>query len=913
MSKELSLNFLCINVCGLRSKLIYPEFKAYVNEFDVIACSETKLDDLDEIILENHQCITKNRKQKTLRKSGGIAFLIKNNFFKYFTFLESECEYVQWFKLSKIVCNTTEDILIGAVYVPPENSPYSRDCILEQFYFELDEHIRTFKNVILMGDFNARTSNLDDFSDIDKELYEHIDVDIDEIFSSDAIDEIIKYGHDIKRISKDNKTNKFGKNLIESCKYNEMFILNGRCFDDKGVGKTTCKNASVIDYVLSSAPLIKYISSFAVKDFCELFSDSHCPVEFSLKSVVDPILKPSLTNTTKTKPWNEAKKEEFNLNIDLQKLKAIFDRLDDESNKDKQNINFIMDEIELLFTESANTTLGTYTLRSSRTQTDDKWFNFDCRTARRKYHLARKSYSLNKNPENYEYLSNASKQYKRTIKKNISRYKNSFHNKIRGMRQTSPREYWKYVNSANKKHINPNVDIDMFYDFFKNINENEINDPNVPESDFPQFTEESYLNSEITVDEIAQAIRNVKNNKATGLDKIANEYIKSTSNLFLPVYHRLFNTVLDTAILPDAWLVGVIKPIFKNKGNIEDPNNYRPITILSCMGKVFTAVLNNRLQRFLETNNLLNENQCGFRKGYSTCDNIFVMYALIEYLKVRKMKLFCAFIDFQKAFDSVWRVGLWSKLLKYNINGKVLSVIKSMYSNIKSCVDFNDKQSGFFTCKNGLRQGENLSPILFSLFLNDVEHYLSKNMQVGLNIHDQYFNSYLRIIVLLYADDTVLFAESEEELKTLLNDFWKYCNDWKLTINPEKSKIMVFGERARTNHNITINDKIIEVVDTFKYLGVLFSKTRNFFKTKRHVVEQARKAMFCLFRKIRNLDLPIDCQIKLFDNTVLPILTYGCEIWGFGDISCIEKVHTDFLKRILHVKKSTPHVMIYGE
>ena len=67
-------------------------------------------------------------------------------------------------------------------------------------------------------------------------------------------------------------------------------------------------------------------------------------------------------------------------------------------------------------------------------------------------------------------------------------------------------------------------------------------------------------------------------------------------------------------------------------------------------------------------------------------------------------------------------------------------------------------------------------------------------MQVGLNIHDQYFNSYLRIIVLLYADDTVLFAESEEELKTLLNDFCKYCNDWNLTINPEKSKIMIFGE-----------------------------------------------------------------------------------------------------------------------
>ena len=98
-----------------------------------------------------------------------------------------------------------------------------------------------------------------------------------------------------------------------------------------------------------------------------------------------------------------------------------------------------MDEIELLFTGSANMTLGTYKPRSSRTQTDHKWFNFDCWTVRRKYHLARKCYTLNKNPENYDYLSNASKQYKRTIKKNISMYKKAFHNKIRGMRQR-PRE-----------------------------------------------------------------------------------------------------------------------------------------------------------------------------------------------------------------------------------------------------------------------------------------------------------------------------------------------------------------------------------------------------------------------------------------------------------------------------------------
>lgn len=901
-------------MCGLRSKLICPEFKSYIDQFDVIACSETKLDDLDEIILDNHQCIMKNRKQKVARKSGGIAVLIKNEIYKHFSPLDSECEYIQWFKLSKMLCNTNEDVIFGAVYIPPENSDYSSESIIEQFYFELDENARAFKNMILMGDFNARTSNLDDFAEVDKELFDLIDIDPDEIFPKDQVDEITKYGYDTKRISKDIKVNRFGKMLIESCKYNEMTILNGRSFCDKGVGKTTCKNASVVDYVLTSVSLIKHILNFEVKDFCALYSDAHCPIEFCLKTTLEPNVRAPVNNTLKTKHWDESKKDEFELTLDRQKMQSIHDKLCDENSIDKRNINCVMDEIEMIFTESANITFGTYTPKPLKNKRiDNKWFDNDCRTARRKYHIARKSYTTAKNDDNYESLSNASKTYKNIMKKSILKYKRTFRHKIRNMRQTSPKDYWKYVNSVNKKSVDPNINIDIFYKFFKNLNENDPADHDVPDSDFPEFVEENQLNTEITVDVISKAILELKNNKATGLDKISNEYIKSSSSLFLPIYHKLFNIVLDTAVLPDAWLVGVIKPIYKNKGNTEDPNNYRPITILSCMGKLFTAVLNKRLQKFLEINCLLNENQSGFRKGYSTCDNIFVIYAIVEYLKVRKLKLFCAFIDFQKAFDSVWRVGLWSKLMKYNLNGKILSVIKNMYDNIKSCVDVNGTQSIFFNCRNGLRQGENLSPILFSLFLNDVEFFLSKNKQVGLNIYDRHFDSFLRVIVLLYADDTVLFAESEDELQTLLNDFGKYCDDWRLNVNADKTKVMVFGEKARKNHNVTLNGTRLETVDTFKYLGVLYSKTRSFYQTKRHVVEQARKAMFCLFRKNRNLDLPIDCQLKLFDNMILPILTYGCEVWGFGDISCIEKVHTDFLKQILHVKKSTPHVMIYGE
>ena len=114
------------------------------------------------------------------------------------------------------------------------------------------------------------------------------------------------------------------------------------------------------------------------------------------------------------------------------------------------------------------------------------------------------------------------------------------------------------------------------------------------------------------------------------------------------------------------------------------------------MGKLFTAILNSRLNNYLEENNLLNETQAGFRSSYSTADNIFVIIALIEYFRVRRLKLYCAFIDFQKAFDSVWRVGLGQKLINANVSGKILTVIRNMYANVKSCVSFNGKSSHCF-------------------------------------------------------------------------------------------------------------------------------------------------------------------------------------------------------------------------
>ena len=172
----------------------------------------------------------------------------------------------------------------------------------------------------------------------------------------------------------------------------------------------------------------------------------------------------------------------------------------------------------------------------------------------------------------------------------------------------------------------------------------------------------------------------MKNNKASSpKDNLVNEYIKYSKDVFLPLYCKLFNIILETGIVPDIWCTGVILPIYKKKGDASNPDNYRGITILSCLGKLFTSVLNNRSNTFLENTGLLAEEQAGFRKNYSTVDHIFSLKMLIDIYLSKKKRLYCSFIDYQKAFDSINRTALWRKLLDHNVDGNALRVIHNIY------------------------------------------------------------------------------------------------------------------------------------------------------------------------------------------------------------------------------------------
>ena len=551
-----------------------------------------------------------------------------------------------------------------------------------------------------------------------------------------------------------------------------------------------------------------------------------------------------------------------------------------------------------------------------------KWFNNECRRARNLYHTTRKTYNRHKNTHNKEQLKHVSKAYKQVISKNVRKHNSENIAKLKKMKHAKPRDFWKIINSATKTN-KKNAPLDDLFQYFKNLNTIQIDEnAETQTSNTSDTTPDTtpifnyYINQPIAEKEIQEAIKNLKNNKSHGIDKILSEHLKTTINVMSPIYVKLFNIIYDTGIVPDSWTQGSIFPIYKNKGSENLPENYRPITLLSCFGKLFTSILNNRLNKYIEECDIIDSSQAGFRKGFSTTDNLFILQSLIEICKANKSKLFCAFIDFKQAFDTVWRAGLWQKLLENNVNGKFHNFIRNLYSNLKSRISTSEGTTAFFPCQIGVGQGEILSPMLFSIYLYDLKSFLVRNQVPGIKceVNEEDVYIYIKLLVLLFADDTIIFGNNKEDLQLALDVFEKYCTEWKLTVNISKTKIVVFsGGRLPKNLKFFFKGSELEIVKEYKYLGVFLGRSGSFTRAKKHIADQANIAVFSLLRKIRILNLPLELQFDLFNKVIKPILLYGCEIWGFGNIDTIERVQLKFYKHILNLKKSTPSFMVYGE
>ena len=376
------------------------------------------------------------------------------------------------------------------------------------------------------------------------------------------------------------------------------------------------------------------------------------------------------------------------------------------------------------------------------------------------------------------------REHKKALRLSRKNHLNEKTKTLESYRYQNAKIYWKLLREST--HVkSPDIPLSSFEQYFK-----AVNNPNDhffnPDEDIIYFNER-FVNNEfqcmfneldcvITEREISRAIIDLKPGKSAGPDNFLNEYFKHGKTQLLPYLHKLFNTIFAIGYFPDSWSEGYIIPLHK-KGSLNNPENYRGITLLSVLGKLFTRILNTRLDSWAECYNVYIEAQAGFRKGMGTTENIFVLHGLISHIINCGNKLFCGFIDFSKAFDYVERNSLWYKLIKLGVRGRMLSIIKSIYANIKSRVRFNNSLSEEFSCMLGVRQGESLSPFLFCMFLNDLEEFLSTNHFKGIDV------LMTKLFILLYADDIVIFSETADGLQKGFDLLLDYCNRWKLKIN----------------------------------------------------------------------------------------------------------------------------------
>ena len=315
------------------------------------------------------------------------------------------------------------------------------------------------------------------------------------------------------------------------------------------------------------------------------------------------------------------------------------------------------------------------------------------------------------------------------------------------------------------------------------------------------------------------------------------------------------------------------------------------------------------MKEWADNNSVLTDVQFGFRSGLGIVDAAFVLRTIIERQINSGNKLFARFIDFRKAYDLIDRNSLWFKLIKSGIDGKLLRVLRSMYSNVKLCIKHMGNVSKFFDSNLGLLQGEVTSPIMFSLFLNDIQLHLQDNLQCGINI-DQ-----LSIYLLLFADDAVILSDTETGLQNSLERLKEYCLKWNLIINTDKTKIVIFrkGERLHDMYKWQINQQNIEVVSIFNYLGLVFSSGGSFSHATDALAGKALRAIYSLFYITKNFEVQVHVMFSLFDTFVGSILGYNCELWGFIRAENIERIHRKFCKWLLNVKMSTNSFALYAE
>ena len=416
------------------------------------------------------------------------------------------------------------------------------------------------------------------------------------------------------------------------------------------------------------------------------------------------------------------------------------------------------------------------------------------------------------------------------------------------------------------------------------------------------FANEALEHIVLTTDEVEKNIKHLNIRKAVGPDLIHNRLLIAALPEIISPLTTLFNKSLSQGIFPSIWKTAHVTPIYKKKGDRSICTNYRPISLLSCVGKLLEKCVQKRLFSFIKTNNIITPSQSGFTPGDSTVYQLLFIYDDFCKSLDNATSLQAIFFDISKAFDKVWHRGLLHKLNAIGIRGQLLTWFQNYLDNRSQAVVIKGSKSDYLPINAGVPQGSVLGPILFLVYINDITKDITSTIK-------------------LFADDTSTYLSLNDNitrgeiLNSDLNKIHKWATEWKVSFAPEKTDLLNVCQPNRNLDNILkFSNSELSPCEYHKHLGIILQGNCKWDNHIRHIQSSCRTLINCLRSfKYRLNRKSLEIMYKSF---ILPLFDYADIIYDNctqTQAESLEELHLDALRTIIGTVRGTSHELIYIE
>ena len=919
--------------------------KAFIHsDCDIFCVVETFLRDNESFNIDGFTYFSQNRNnihKRAKRGSGGVGIFVRNRLFEMFTVtvLDETVEDILWLKLCSK--QSQDNLVVCVCYLPPSDSVRNNDP--ESFYCTLLEQVYAYQNegrLFVCGDFNSRVGD-------DAEYIEGVD----DVAPRTVIDHV---------------SNSNGDLLIDFLTDCGLCMINGR-IGHNDYTHVSHRGKSVVDFVFVPYEQLIHVLDFRVTLMTDLINDiqlqgnAHVPdhslitwsVAVSRKALhSNSVHDNSSTSNSASRTCYDTTRIPGNFMSESDNIQLITDavhRIEKQLNEEKNVcsayntfVQIIKNEMDKTIPKRSNggnakrgfnkkSLYKPYwndTLQEAWNSVCEKerlWLR--CNGNKNIKQKRRSDYNVQR-----KIFDKLNRQYKRSYQlseqqrlKNLNNSNNSrfFWREIGKIGMHNDRKLQIPMEIINEQGV-VSADVDVVLDRWKSDYSKLFDNKNVDNFDNDHLREitdlynsnsvphcdrdNSNLNADITKEEVKNSIFRSKLRKAPGLDGLPVEVLRNP--ICIDLLYKIIDFAFKSGTVPRDWNTCLIKPIPKSETNDpRDPLSYRGISLISIPCKIYADILNVRLSKWLEINDILVDEQNGFRSNRSCLEHIYTLYTVINKRKLNKLSTYACFVDAKKAFDTVNRDCLWFKLAALGISGKILKAIQSLYSNVRCSIKVNNYFTPYFDSELGVKQGCRLSPTLFSIYINDLaEEIKSLNCGIDLDIE--------QLSLLLYADDVVLLAPTEEALQRMLDKLSEWGKKWRLMINKDKTKIVHFRPKGikQTNFMFSCGELDLSIVKCYKYLGLWFEENLDMAYAARELAKSASRALSSLYTKFLHLG-GMDYEVfnTLYESLVEPVLYYGAGIWGLAERKIINTVQNKACRYFLGLGKNAANIASRGD